>query len=576
MVANAEVEISVAPSTSTQLTSIGVNDKEFDEIIDEWMKLTDDLSDMDIEDEEHVIPQITSRNASAEPAVRADITPRETQVLDVEDRQNDLAIRELVSTDCYDFKWTRDRQIFTGRRENFTGTPGPTFEMTDQTRIVERSRVISHRTREKASDWKLSPDIEFKVVGSREQPGDESEVDVSPPDLFHAQASLPQASVDAHPKNELEVISTPEIQNWMKTIDQYLGEVCVIASESKLNSEQKMRISALCRKIGHGTSQMAVQYQSVKMKAVLANSTVQRLEDQINISQQLQELKTTIGASIKPNTGSSFVDMVKKGTNKFIQPLKEADLYPSPLSSVAIYPKNKQTSSDETKSPRTEIICPEQIKLQVRGLRKTRNGGVIISTESKADIEKVKKSMQTTNSGLTVDEPQKRQQRVVIIGVPSSMQEMEVFTCLYNQNLAEKLQECSLETFLSSIKLSHKSGKKDADTCNFIIEVSAQIRKALICKDRVFVNWSSCPVRDFTLVTRCYKCQQYGQTTYMCGHCGESGHSIKKGPKKAEEPKCATCLHFKKPSNHNTGAADCPAKIMAQNRYINSIDYGGA
>lgn len=66
------------------------------------------------------------------------------------------------------------------------------------------------------------------------------------------------------------------------------------------------------------------------------------------------------------------------------------------------------------------------------------------------------------------------------------------------------------------------------------------------------------------------------ETTYTCGHCGELGHSIKECTKKAEEPKCATCLHFKKPSTHNTGAADCPAKIMAENRYINSIDYGGA
>lgn len=401
-----------------------------------------------------------------------------------------------------------------------------------------------------------------------------------PPTPVPTDTPKPEPAHASHPqtpthRNELEVISTPEIQNWMKTIDQYLGEVCVIASESKLNSEQKMRISALCRKIGHGTSQMAVQYQSVKMKAVIANSTVQRLEDQIDLSQQLQELKTTFGASIKPNTGSSFADMVKKGTNKFIQPLN--------LSSVAIYPNNKLTSSDETKSLVQKIICPEQMKLQVRGLRKTKNGGVIISTETKDDIEKVKKSMQSTNSGLTVEEPQKRKPRVVIIGVPSIMQEMEVFTCLYNQNLAGKLQDCSLETFLSSIKLSHKSGKKDADTCNFIIEVSAQIRKALICKDRVFVDWSSCPVRDFTLVTRCYKCQQYGhaakscrETTYTCGHCGELGHSIKECTKKAEEPKCATCLHFKKPSNHKTGAADCPAKIMAENRYINSIDYGGA
>uniref|UniRef100_A0A2A4J9R0 PiggyBac transposable element-derived protein domain-containing protein n=1 Tax=Heliothis virescens TaxID=7102 RepID=A0A2A4J9R0_HELVI len=118
---------------------IGINDKEFDVVIDEWIKLTDELSDcdMDIEDEESFFPQTTSRNASTEPSVLADLTPRETQVLDIEDRQNDLAIREFVSSDCYDFKWTRDRQMFTGRRENFTGTPGPTFEITDQTRIVD-------------------------------------------------------------------------------------------------------------------------------------------------------------------------------------------------------------------------------------------------------------------------------------------------------------------------------------------------------------------------------------------------------------------------------------------------------
>ncbi|XP_047041088.1 uncharacterized protein LOC124645330 [Helicoverpa zea] len=380
-------------------------------------------------------------------------------------------------------------------------------------------------------------------------------------------------------KNEVEVISTPEIQNWMKIIDQYLGEVCTIATEGKLNSDQKMRISSLCMKIGHGTSQMAVQYQSIKMKAVMATSTVERLEEQmeeqLNLSEQLQQLKLTIGASNKPNTGPSFADMVKKSSNKFIQPLN--------LSSVAIYPNDKLKSSEETKSLVQKIICPEQMKLQVRGLRKTRNGGVIISTETKDDIEKVKKSMQSTNTGLIVGEPHKRKPRVVICGVPSSMQDKEVFTCLYNQNLADKLQDCSLETFLSSVKLSHKSGKKDADTCNFIIEVSAQIRKALMCKDRAFINWSSCPVRDFTLVTRCYKCQQYGhaakscrETTYICGHCGELGHSIKECTKKEEEPKCATCLHFKKPSNHKTGAADCPAKIMAENRYINSIDYGGA
>lgn len=299
------------------------------------------------------------------------------------------------------------------------------------------------------------------------------------------------------------------------------------------------------------------------------------LNEKIDLSKRLQNLQNKIDETSKPVSGnSSFADMVKRGNN-FIKPV--------PVSSVAIYPQDNLKSSEETKSLVQKIICPEDMKLQVRGLRKTRNGGVIISTETRGDIEKLKQAAQLTNSGLLVDEPQKRKPRVVVIGVPSSMPEKDFFTCLYKQNIAESLPDLPLEKYLLLTKLSHKSGKKDAETCNFVIEVPAVIRKALISKERVFINWSSCPVRDFTLVTRCFKCQQYGhaakscrETTNICSHCGLKGHTLKECTKKAEEPKCATCLHFKKPSKHITGSADCPAKAMAEKRYINSIDYEGA
>lgn len=373
-------------------------------------------------------------------------------------------------------------------------------------------------------------------------------------------------------QDELDAISTPEIQKWMQSIKQCLNEVCTIATEGKLNTEQKLKISTLCRKVGHGTSQMAVQYQSIKLRAFRAYSTLQAVQGEIDLSSQLQDIKHTIKVSSKPAVETSFADMVKKGNNNFMKPLN--------LSSVAIYPHDKLKSSEETKSLVQKIIKPEEMNLHVRGLRKTRNGGVIISTESKGDIEKLKNSVQLANSGLQVDEQHKRKPRVVVIGVPSSLPEKEFFTCLYHQNLAETIQDCNLDQFLTSIKLSHKSGNKNAETCNYIIEVPALIRKALITKERVFVNWSSCPVRDFTLVTRCYKCQQYGHaakscrdSSDTCAHCGDRGHSIKECTKKAEEPKCATCLYFKKPSKHATGFADCPAKILAEKRYINTIDY---
>jgi hypothetical protein len=332
----------------------------------------------------------------------------------------------------------------------------------------------------------------------------------------------------------------------------------------------------LCRKVSHGTSQMAVQYQSIKQKALSTRLSLQALKENLNLSQQLHDLKKSIDETSKPMTGSvSFADMVKKANNTFVQP--------NSVSSIAIYPTDKKASSEETKTLVQKIIRPEQMKLHVRGMRKTRNGGVIISTETKDDIEKLKQSAQLTTSGLTMDEPHRRKPRIIIIGVPTCMRETEVFNYVYQQNLADKLPGSTLDSFVNNIRLSHKSGKKDAETCNYVLEVPADVRKALISQPRVFINWSSCPVKDFTLVTRCYKCHQYGhaaktcrEEVSTCGHCGEVGHDIKQCTKKTESPKCATCLHFKKPCNHKTGDAACPAKNIAEKRYINSIDYEGA
>lgn len=386
----------------------------------------------------------------------------------------------------------------------------------------------------------------------------------------------PAPRTTMEPEETLETVSTPEIQNWMTSIERCLDEVCTIATEGKLNSDQKLRISNLCRKVGHGTSQMAVMYQSLKQKAIQTHASMQTLKENNNISDCLAEFKQTIESCSKPTTGiSSFADIVKKGTSTFLQP--------SPLNSVFIYPNDKLKSSDDTKSLVQKIISPEQIKLQVRGLRKIRNGGVIITTESKQDIEKLKKSVKESTNDLTVDEPPKRRPRIIVIGVPTSLPEYEIFKCIYDQNVAEKMPNMSLDSFLATVKLSHKSGKRDEETCNFILEVPANVRRALISQERAYIKWRSCPVRDFTRVTRCYNCQQYGHAAKtckddkpICGHCGELGHSIKECTKKDDAPKCATCMRFKKPNAHKTGDLDCPARKNAEYRYLNSIDYEGA
>ena len=375
----------------------------------------------------------------------------------------------------------------------------------------------------------------------------------------------------------VETVCTSDIQHWMGSIEQCLNEVCATASDGKLNSDQKLKISNLCRKIGHGVSQMAVHYQSLKSKAIQTHTALKTMTEARDLADCLTEMNRTIQESCSKQGASatSFADMVKKGSSSFVRPKH--------LSSVAIFPSDNSKTSDETKNMVQNIICPGEMKLKVRGVRKIGKGGLIISTETKDDLEKLKQTVKTASSGLTVDEPRKRKPRIIVIGVPASMPENEVYKCIYDQNLSDKLPTMSRDTFMSSIKLSHKSGRKDAENCNFIIEVPAIIRKALITQDRLFINWTSCPVRDFTLVTRCYKCQQYGHAAKTCkvaaptcGHCGEEGHSSQDCAKKANAPKCATCLRFKKQADHKTGDAACPAKIAAEYRYINSIDYEGA
>ncbi|CAB3233808.1 unnamed protein product [Arctia plantaginis] len=342
-----------------------------------------------------------------------------------------------------------------------------------------------------------------------------------------------------------------------------------------MNTDQKMRVTNICRKIGSGTSQMAVLYQSLKQKAILAHTTIQHLQENQDVASSLSQFKSTVEEKLSTQERTSFADMVKKGADKFVRP--------NNVSTLAIYPSDKTKTSEETKSLVQKIISPEELKLHVRGLRKVRNGGVLISAATRGDIEKLKQSEKLVSSGLKIEEPTKRNPRVTVVGVPVALTEKEVLECIYEQNLADKFPGASRESCLNTIKLSHKSGKKSLPTCNYILEVPANIRKVLMNQMRIYINWTSCPVRDFTLVTRCFNCQQFGhaakycrETSPTCNHCGELGHTFKECNKKAAPPTCATCKHFKRTSDHQTGYGSCPARKYAEDKYINSINYEGA
>ena len=108
--------------------------------MNEWLQLTDlsdNDDDLDIDVDKCFIPTVQELNAASEPSCDSDLTQFQAEVLRKEDYVNDRTLRDIMTDNCYTFAWSKDRTTFLGRRETFTGTSGPTFEVTDQTRGVD-------------------------------------------------------------------------------------------------------------------------------------------------------------------------------------------------------------------------------------------------------------------------------------------------------------------------------------------------------------------------------------------------------------------------------------------------------
>ena len=246
---------------------------------------------------------------------------------------------------------------------------------------------------------------------------------------------------------------------------------------------------------------------------------------------------------------------------------------------VAIYPRagSSMKSSDATKETLVTSLAPAKEKLQIRGVKKISNNGVLVETATKEDMERVLKSDNLQAAGLVTGLPAKKKPRVIVYDVPNVLSESEFLTSLRQQNLNTSANEKPHD----AVRISHKTGSRNPETANIVLEVSPRTRESLLKQDRVYVGWHSLRVRDYLTVSRCYKCQSFGHVSKhcraakeVCGHCGGDGHAFKDCPKKNENPVCINCRRAMKPCDHSSRSPECPAYKFALSNLISKIDYG--
>ena len=135
--------------------------------------------------------------------------------------------------------------------------------------------------------------------------------------------------------------------------------------------------------------------------------------------------------------------------------------------------------------------------------------------------------------------PQRRLPRMILYDVPRECPEQQILTCMKKQN-----QDRLKEEDIAAIKFCFRTGPKDSEETNWVMEVSLQVREKLLM-GKVQVSWSTCKVRDYIATSRCYKCQAYGHVAKYCRVnyeiCVESGHSTRTCTNKEKNNSCVNC-----------------------------------
>lgn len=245
-----------------------------------------------------------------------------------------------------------------------------------------------------------------------------------------------------------------------------------------------------------------------------------------------------------------------------------------------IYPRedaeNPPASSDETKKALLKLD-PRKLGLKPDRVVMVKDKGVLIESTD-PNIKNLLNSKYLYEAKLEANIPQKQYPRIIVYGVPKEWSEIDILNEI--DSIIPQEEDIPSKWCKSSFKVGSKDGKYNP---NWVFEVHPEVRRVVLQKGKIYLDWKSCNVEDYVRISRCYKCQRFGHVAKhcnsekQCGFCAATDHESKDCRHKEDTArhKCANCMRAgKKAIDHDASAKKCPIYAARIQDYVNNIDYG--
>lgn len=224
----------------------------------------------------------------------------------------------------------------------------------------------------------------------------------------------------------------------------------------------------------------------------------------------------------------------------------------------------------------TTLVKPDKDGVRIAQVR-TAGQTLVVEVASEADRQKLLKNKSLTTA-LKCEMPHRRKPEVVIYNVPTAYDHETVAKLVKAQNDLGGLSDAE---FRAQFLPKFRTGPRGRQRSHLVVEVSPEMRVAILRQRRLYMGFESMPVDDYLAVIQCTRCMDLGHTQkackqapdrITCGHCGADGHKKKECGRKGEPAVCIPCRKRGKPCSKP--GKDCEFYKMLLERRIRGTDYG--